>query len=119
MREKIKQAVEGIVERLRVIEAQRHYAAWPDSPLRPDYWQVKERTKFYALDCGGSGAFMVDKETGEIYNITGIGRPDYRKKMTRNIGNVLTVEAAYLHARRWNYVRDNQGHVPLPEGWTC
>jgi len=35
--------------------------------LTPQYtWYAKEKKKYINIDCGGSGAFMVDKATGEI-----------------------------------------------------
>jgi hypothetical protein len=71
----------------------------------PDFWHIKERSKFDALDCGDSGAFLVEKATGELFNISGYGRPDYNKKRKADLGNVLTVDAEALHARRWNYLR--------------
>ena len=40
----------------------------------PNYVKVaKERRKYIALDHGGSGAFLVDKETGDVYVIKGYG----------------------------------------------
>ena len=40
----------------------------------PDYTKTaKERKKYIALDRGTSGAFLVDKETGDVYAIKGYG----------------------------------------------
>lgn len=69
-------------------------------------WYIKDRKKkFIALDCGGSGAFLIEKTTGEIFNIKGYGTPDYNKKLKANIGNIMTVDPAYLLSKRWNYLR--------------
>lgn len=65
----------------------------------------KERTKFVAIDIGTSGAWLVEKATGEIYNISGYGVPDHNKKAKANLGNIATVDAAFLFARRYNYLR--------------
>jgi hypothetical protein len=71
-----------------------------------DVWQVKKvGAKFTYLDCGGSGAFLVENTTGELFNIQGYGKPDYNKKQKADIGNIFTVDPAVLHAKRWNYLR--------------
>jgi hypothetical protein len=79
------------------------------------YW--KERSKFVAIDSTvlnesaqlvkdteGSGYWLVEKSTGEIYNIKGYGVPDHNKKLKSNIGNIYTVDAARLFAMRHNYL---------------
>ena len=68
-------------------------------------WHAKERSKFIAIDCGTSGAFLVEKTTGELYNIQGYGVPDRNKKKKADIGNVYTVDAAWLWTKRYNYLR--------------
>jgi len=71
-----------------------------------DRWHLKKVGKKFAyLDCGGSGAFLVESATGELYNIKGYGVPDYNKKKKADIGNIATVNPRELHARRWNYLR--------------
>ena len=49
----------------------------------------KTSKKYHYLDIGMSGAFLIDKETGEIYNIKGYGKPDKNKKKKANLGNIL------------------------------
>jgi hypothetical protein len=66
---------------------------------------AKPRTKFTAINIGGSGAWMIENETGEIYNIKGYGVPDYNKKQKANLGNVLTADPAFIYAKRYNYLR--------------
>jgi len=65
----------------------------------------KMRGKYAAIDFGGSGAFLVEMATGELYNIKAYGVPDKNKKHKADIGNIYTVEPKWLHGRRWNYLR--------------
>ena len=69
--------------------------------------KIKERRKFWALDIGLSGAFLVDKKTGEIYNIKSYGTPDHNKKKKANLGNVFDsgVTGVFMYQRRYNYLR--------------
>jgi len=73
--------------------------------FEPEQWHTIERKKYIALDCGGSGAFLVDKATGELFNIQGYGKPDKNKKKKADIGNIATVDPTWLHSKRWNYLR--------------
>lgn len=73
--------------------------------IEPDKWHAVEKKKYINIDCGTSGAFMVDKTTGEIFNIQGYGRPDKNKKKKADIGNIQTVDPTILHSKRWNYLR--------------
>jgi hypothetical protein len=73
--------------------------------LDPDPVHVRPRQKFIAIDIGTSGAWMVKKETGEIFNIQGYGRPDRNKKHKADLGNIMTVDAAFLLSKRYNYLR--------------
>jgi hypothetical protein len=100
-------AIEAVVRGLNEEEDQREFAqhmkkmggTW-------DHWHIKkEGKKFIYLDCGGSGAFLIEKATGELYNIKAYGVPDYNKKQKADIGNVLTVDPKVLHTKRWNYLR--------------
>lgn len=70
-----------------------------------DKWHWTERTKYIAIDCGSSGAFLVEKSTGELFNIKGYGTPDLNKKRKANIGNIFTVDPSRLHGLRHNYLR--------------
>lgn len=102
-RQDIMMATAQLVGRLNEIERQEHAARGFTNAA--DFWHIKERNKFDALDCGTSGAFLVEKATGELYNISGYGRPDYNKKQKADIGNVLTANPETVHAKRWNYLR--------------
>ena len=66
-----------------------------------------EKKKYFYIDFGTSGAYMVLKEDykgfkiGDIFNIKGYGTPDF-KKYLGNIDNINTLE---LHKKRWNYLK--------------
>jgi len=92
---------------LNRIESQTDHAKAMAARGMPfDTWIIKkEGKKFVYLDCGTSGAFLIEKTTGELFNIKGYGVPDYNKKQKANIGNVATVEPETLHRQRYNYLR--------------
>jgi hypothetical protein len=71
----------------------------------PNKVYAKQRMKFVAIDIGGSGCFLVEKETGEIFNIKGYGVPDRNKKRKADIGNIYTADLSKLLAVRYNYLR--------------
>lgn len=74
--------------------------------LGPDKWQWRYAGHRWAhLNCGHSGAFLVEAATGELYNIKAYGTPDHNKKAKADLGNILTAELASLQTRRWNYLR--------------
>lgn len=52
---------------------------------------VKERRKYVALDSGTSGAFLVDKNTGDIFNIKAYGVPKAR------VGNINGMTGGRLY----------------------
>jgi len=58
---------------------------------------VKEKTKFFYLDEGSSGVFMVRKEDCAIFRIKGYGVPNLRKF----VGFLKDVTGARLQACRW------------------
>jgi hypothetical protein len=66
---------------------------------------LKRRVKFICVDIGTSGAFMVEKATGELYNIKAYGVPDRNKKAKADIGNIFTADLSKLYALRYNYLR--------------
>jgi len=70
-----------------------------------DFHIEKVGKKFAYLNAGGSGCFLIEVSTGELYNIKGYGVPDYNKKKKANIGNVATVDPTWLYNKRWNYLR--------------
>ncbi len=100
MEEKIKK----LADALNVIEGEEQKRKGYTIPH--DKWTLKKMGKKFAyLDCGGSGAFLVEIATGELYNIKGYGVPDYNKKKKADIGNINTVDPKVLHSKRWNYLR--------------
>lgn len=71
-------------------------------------WHINDRKqgrRFLYLDCGNSGAFLIEKATGELYNIQGYGKPDTNKKQKADIGNIQTVDPKVLFTKRYNYLR--------------
>ena len=94
-----------VVQVLNYIETRKHLAQGYDN-FPADRVEYKDRKKkFVAIDIGSSGAWLVEKETGEIYNIKGYGVPDYNKKLKADIGNIYTVDPEFMHNRRHNYLR--------------
>lgn len=92
-----------LLNRLTSLEAAKHAAKGYQHPA--DKWHAKEGRKFINLDCGHSGAFMLEKDTGELFNIKGYGVPDRNKKSKANIGNVFSVDVDLLWHKRFNYLR--------------
>ncbi len=104
--EQLAATLDRLVGDLNCIEAAEHQARGFSFP--PDQWHWRDlgrRIKFIVIDCRNSGAFLVEKATGEIYNIQGYGCPDYNKKRKADLGNIATVNPGFLHSRRWNYLR--------------
>jgi len=99
--------IQELVDGLNEIESARPYALHMKSMGGWwDQWHIKkEGRKFIYLNCGSSGAFLIEKATGELYNIKGYGVPDYNKKQKADIGNLETVDPAILHTKRYNYLR--------------
>jgi len=78
-------------------------------------FNILEKKKYFYVNCGGSGVFMIDK-TGEIFNIKGYGTPDKNKKLKSNLGNIKDYvftennfldinKIKVLHSKRYNYLR--------------
>ena len=99
--DQIQPEIEALVARLQEASDREHLEkCWI---LEKITW--RQRRKFFAIDIGGSGAFLVDA-AGEIYNIKGYGRPDYNKKKKADLGNIRKVcSAAALLEKRYNYLR--------------
>ena len=68
-------------------------------------WHLRPGRKYYKINVGTSGAFLVEKETGELFNIKAYGVADRNKKRKADIGNIFTVDPTELHSRRYNYLR--------------
>ena len=103
--ESVNAAVDKLVVELQAAEIAKYQASFPNSPIQPDCVVAKSRSKFIAIDIGLSGAYLVEKATGELYNIKAYGVPDRNKKVKADIGNVFTVNATELLNKRWNYLR--------------
>lgn len=58
---------------------------------------VIAKKKYYYLDEGMSGAFMVERETGEIYRIKAYGQINRKKPC----GNVSVLTGKHLRNMRW------------------
>ena len=56
---------------------------------------AKERRKYIALDAGSSGAFLVDKQTGDIFTIKAYGVPKHR------VANIFDSQVTGLSLRKW------------------
>ena len=96
--------LEKLVNQLNEIEKRKHAEKGFTNPSS-NVWKAKERKKYIYLDCGNSGAFLIEKDTGEIYNIISYGQVDKNKKLKANLGTIATVDAEFLHAHRWNYLK--------------
>lgn len=96
--------IERVVDGLNVAEKTQHEArGFTKHP--PEQWRAIEKKKYIYIDCGGSGAFLCDKGTGQLFNIKGYGVADKNKKIKADIGNIATVDPAWLHSKRWNHLR--------------
>ena len=85
-------------------EAEVKYREEMEYLPKENTWHSVERKKFIAIDCDTSGAFLIEKSTGDIFNIKGYGKPDRNKKVKADLGNIFTVNPSFLHARRHNYL---------------
>ena len=59
-------------------------------------YTIKEKKKYIYLDCGGSGVFMIDKTTGNIFGIKGYGQLNKAKCW----GHIQTINVEELHQKR-------------------
>lgn len=94
-----------LIDSLNTIEQRKHAEAGYTHPA--DLWHVGKKggRKFAHINCGSSGAFLLEIATGELYNIKAYGQPDYNKKKKADIGNITSVDPETLHSKRWNYLR--------------
>lgn len=74
--------------------------------------RLKEKQKYFYINFGTSGAFMVLKEDiktkhfggfkkGDVFNIKGYGTPNFNK----HYGQIYTLLPKTLHNLRWDYRR--------------
>ena len=99
--------ISELVHALNRIESQTEHAKMMASKgCTWDHWTVKkEGKKFTYLDKGTAGTFLIERATGELYNIKGYGVADYTKKKKADLGNLATVDAQVLHTKQYNYLR--------------
>jgi hypothetical protein len=98
--------LDEVVAQLQRLERERMARDYADTTgERTDIVRWKQRSKYVAIDIGSSGAWLVDKASGELYNIKAYGVPDQNKKRKADIGNIFTVDPAVLHTQRYNYLR--------------
>lgn len=77
-------------------EFEAHYPASDyDGPFEAK--SAHQRRKWLLLDEGTSGAFAVDRETGDIYRIKAYGRANPKKR----VGNIQTMTGIDLARARW------------------
>lgn len=97
------ETMDDLTAHLDAIETAEHAKQFTTPPDKI-IWKNNGK-KFAYINIGHSGAWLVEKTTGEIFNIKGYGVPDYNKKQKSNIGNIYTVDAEKMHRMRWNYLR--------------
>ena len=105
--------IKEVVEKLNLLEAERLRSEGctneaffnPDGSLTVGYKvHFKEKKKYFYIDFGNSGTFMVDKTTGLIYNIKAYGQIN-KQKCLGYIQEVNDSNVLNLHSKRWNYKR--------------
>ena len=68
---------------------------------------LKEKQKYFYIDFGTSGAFMISKEeikgypAGSVFNIKGYGTPNFNKWY----GVIFELDTKKLHSLRFDYRR--------------
>lgn len=109
LRDQIQLVVDGLneAEKARLTAEGYTSAAFftADGELTESYkWNTKEKMKYINIDHGTSGTFLVDKATGELFNIKGYGVADKNKKLKADIGNIFTVDPTVLFTKQHNYL---------------
>ncbi len=89
---KIKEVVEGLNQahsrRLKVEGFTNECFFNEDGSLTKEQsYNIKEKKKYFYIDLDGSGIFMVEKTTGNIFNIKSYGTIN-RAKLRGNVGNI-------------------------------
>jgi len=105
--------IKEVVKELNVLEAERLKKEGSnscffnsDGSLTESYkWKLSEKKKYFYLNCGTSGCFMVSKEEikgfpiGSIFNIKSYGTANFNKCLGQEI------DVKFLHSKRYNYLR--------------
>ncbi len=98
--------MEEIVKGLNVCEAERLKEEGftndcffnADGSITENYKiTMKEKKKYFYINFGTSGTFMVDKATGEVFGIKAYGQIN----RIRLKGNIRNLDIAELHKKRW------------------
>jgi hypothetical protein len=108
--------IKAVVEQLNILEAERLKSEGytnecffdSEGKITQEYSvKLREKKKYFYIDFGSSGAFMIAKEKirgyeqGSIFNIKGYGTPDFNKYL----GNIQDIDVKLLHSKRWNYLK--------------
>ena len=106
--------IKAIVEQLNILEAERlkqegYKAFFNTDNTLTDSVKVTflEKPKYFYINFGTSGAFMIAKEEvkgfpiGSIFNIKGYGTPNFNKCY----GTINEIDIKKLHSLRWDYRR--------------
>ncbi len=103
----LEEKLNELVYHLQVAVDAKHALSGYTSP--PDRVSMKipngKAVKFIRIDIGSSGCFLVEKATGELFNIKAYGVPDRNKKAKADIGNIFTADLSTLFAVRYNYLK--------------
>lgn len=108
LKEQQEQKINIIAEQLNILEAEKLRQEGytnscffnADGSLTDGYKiTIKEKKKYFYIDFGHSGGFMVEKTTGNIFNIKGYGTPNFAKFR----GNINDIDIKILHSNRWDY----------------
>ena len=100
----IRSEVERIVRELDTYERARMNRECPRIANCEEYWinsykpRCKEKKAYWNIDLGSSGAWMVEKTTGNLFGIKGYGVPDRKKYY----GPVNLIEGHRLIRYRWH-----------------
>jgi len=102
MENQIKEIVKGLnvcqVERLKREGCLNECFFNKDGSLTKEYtFNIKEKKKYFYLDCNGSGVFMVDKTTGNIFGIKAYGQINKAKCW----GQINNIDVERLHQSRY------------------
>lgn len=124
--EKIKQVVDALneIEKQRLIKmGYTNSSFFIDGDINKGMTQeylfkfVESGKKYYKINKGSSGCFMVEIETGELFNIKAYGVADKNKKLKADIGkiddfffselNLIDVDRVrVLHSKQYNYLNN-------------
>ena len=116
----LKDFLSVVVEKLNYLESNRlrqdgytNFAFFNEDGSLTDNYKItlKEKEKYFYIDFGTSGAFMISKEpitpkhylsafpVGSVFNIKGYGTPNFRKYY----GEVFNLNVELLHKLRYDY----------------